>query len=220
MRSITPLATMPFGESGDNVPASTPWPAMMAISSGGMPARPATAIAGGASNALAGVAPAPIVATTRPIAKNMMGSTPAWPRHMRTARAVSRASVPFDSAMLKSSVTPTSVTNSATGNPASTASGDIPPRKTPTRSARASDNTPTLIVVVQLKTTASVRAATETQARFNAAPCSQPPSGCARARRYRRGARSIPPSGRSRRWRPAAAPMRRTRRISRGPRRA
>ena len=139
---------------------------MMAISSGGLPARPATAIAGGASNALAGVAPAPIVATTKPIAKNMIGSTPAWPRHRRTARAVSRASVPFDSAMLKSSVTPTSVTNSATGNPASTASGDIPPRNTPTRSARASDNTPTLIVVVQLRTTASARAATETQARF------------------------------------------------------
>ena len=33
-----------------------------------------------------------------------------------------------DSAMLKSSVTPTSVTNSAMGNPASTASGDMPPR--------------------------------------------------------------------------------------------
>ena len=62
MRSITPCATMPVGANGDSVPASAPLPAMIAISSGGMPARAATAIAGGASNALAGVAPAPIVA--------------------------------------------------------------------------------------------------------------------------------------------------------------
>ena len=41
---------------------------------GGTPARPATAIAGGASSALAGVAPAPIVARTKPITKNMIGS--------------------------------------------------------------------------------------------------------------------------------------------------
>ena len=60
---MTPLATMPVGANGESVPASTPFPAMITISSGGMPARAATAIAGGASSALAGVAPAPMVAT-------------------------------------------------------------------------------------------------------------------------------------------------------------
>ena len=92
---MTPFATMPVGANGDNVPASAPLPAMIAISSGGMPARAATAIAGGASSALAGVAPAPIVAIAKPSTKNMIGSTPAWPRHRRTARAVSRSSVPL-----------------------------------------------------------------------------------------------------------------------------
>ena len=46
---------MPVGANGDSVPASAPLPAMIAISSGGTPARAATAIAGGASSALAGV---------------------------------------------------------------------------------------------------------------------------------------------------------------------
>ncbi len=82
-----------------------------------MPARAATAIAGGASSALAGVAPAPIVASTKPITKNMTGSTPAWPRHSRTARSVKRASVPLTSAIENSSVTPTSVTSRSTGKP-------------------------------------------------------------------------------------------------------
>ena len=59
----------------------------------------------------------------------MIGSAPAWPRQSRTARAVSRASVPLTSAMLNSSVTPTSVTNSVDGKPSSTGAGDMPPRQ-------------------------------------------------------------------------------------------
>ena len=139
---------------------------MMAISSGGMPARAATAIAGGASSALAGVAPAPMVATTKPIAKNMIGSTPACPRHTRVARAVNRASVPLHSAIEKSSVTPMSVTIRSVGNPSSTALGVMPPRNTPTISAIAIDRMPTLIVVVQLSVTASTSAPTEIHARL------------------------------------------------------
>ena len=166
IRLIRPSAMMPFGANGDSVPASTPWPAMIAMRSGGTPAWPAMAIAGGASRALAGVAPAPMVERMRPSAKNMIGRTPACPRHSRTARAVSRASVPLHSAMLKSSVTPTSVMNSETGNPMSTASADIPPRNTPTTSARASDSTPTLIVVVRLRVTATTSAPTEIHARL------------------------------------------------------
>ena len=106
MRAMTPCATIPVGAKGDSVPASAPLPAMIAISKSGMPARAATAIAGGASSALAGVAPAPIVAMTKPTRKNMIGSRPACPRQARTACAVTRASVPLTSAMLKSSVTP------------------------------------------------------------------------------------------------------------------
>ena len=159
-------ATIPVGANGDSVPASAPLPAMIAISSGGTPARAATAIAGGASSALAGVAPAPIVATTKPIAKNMIGSAPAWPRHSRTARSVTRASVPLTSAIANSSVTPTSVTNRSTGNPSRTAAVDISPSSTPTMSANASDSTPTLIVVVQLRVTAITSAPTEIHARL------------------------------------------------------
>jgi len=96
---MTPCATKPVGANGDNVPANAPLPVMIAMSSGGMPARAATAIAGGASSALAGVAPAPIVAIAKPIKKNMMGSKPACPRHRRTARSVNRASVPLTSAI-------------------------------------------------------------------------------------------------------------------------
>ena len=108
---------MPVGANGDSVPARAPLPAMTAIWSSGMPARAATAIAGGARSALAGVAPAPMVAMMAPRMKNMIGRRPACPRHRRTARAVTRASVPLTSAMLKSSVTPTSVTSSARRKP-------------------------------------------------------------------------------------------------------
>ena len=98
--------------------------------------------------------------------KNMIGSTPACPRHRRTARAVSRASVPLHSAMANSSVTPMSVTSRSVGNPSRTALGVMPPRNTPTMSAIAIDRTPTLIVVMQLRVTASTSAPTEIQARF------------------------------------------------------
>ena len=93
-----------------------------------MPARAATAIAGGASSALVGVPPGPIVEITSPSTKNMIGSTPACPRQRRTARPVTRDSVPLTSELLNSSVTPTSVTSSAEGNPSSTAPTDMPPR--------------------------------------------------------------------------------------------
>jgi hypothetical protein len=166
MRSMTPCATKPVGANGDSVPASAPLPVMMAISNGGMPARAATAIAGGASNALAGVAPAPIVASAKPIKKNMMGSRPAWPRQRRTARSVNRASVPLTSAIANSSVTPTSVTSKSTGKPSSTSAVDMPASPTPTISAKASDNTPTFIVVVQDSVTAKTSAATEIHARL------------------------------------------------------
>ena len=81
MRAMTPLATIPVGAKGDRVPAKAPLPAMIAIRNGEMPARPATAIAGGASSALESVyRPGPIVAMIKPRKKNMIGSSPAWPR--------------------------------------------------------------------------------------------------------------------------------------------
>ena len=89
------VATMPVGANGESVPASAPLPAMMAISSGGMPARAATAIAGGASSALVGVPPGPIVAMHEAQHEEHDRQQPAWPRHSRTARAVTRPSVPL-----------------------------------------------------------------------------------------------------------------------------
>src|SRR6185503_3059156 len=159
-------ATTPVGANGDSVPAKAPLPAMIAISSGGTPARAATAIAGGASSALAGVAPAPIVAMTKPITKNIRRNAPACPRHRRTARSVSRASVPLTSAMENSSVTPSRVTKRSVGKPSSTLAGLMPASPTPTTSASASDSTPTLIVVVQESVIAKTSAATETHARL------------------------------------------------------
>ena len=119
---------MPVGANGERVPARAPLPAITAIGSSGMPARTATAIAGPASSALAGVPPAPIVAIPRPSRKNITGSSTACPRQRRTARAVTRASVPFVSAIAKRSVTPTRVTSSSVGKPSSTWFGDMPPR--------------------------------------------------------------------------------------------
>jgi hypothetical protein len=130
-----------------------------------MPTLPATAIAGGASSALAGVPPGPIVDTITPRTKNMTGSSPAFPRQSRTARPVNLDKVPLVSAMLKSSVTPTSVTSNCTGKPESTAATDMPPRYTPTSQAMASDRMPTLIVVRTLSETARTSAPTEIHAR-------------------------------------------------------
>ena len=170
MRAITSLAMMPPGANGDSVPANAPLPAMSAISSGDMPTLPATAMAGAASRALAGVPPGPIVDTTTPSAKNMTGNSPAFPRQSRTARPVNLDSVPLVSAMLNSSVTPTSVTSNGTGKPDRTVLTDIPPRYTPTSQAMASDRMPTLIVVRTLSATARTSAPTETHASVIAPP--------------------------------------------------
>jgi hypothetical protein len=143
---------------------------MIAINNGGTPAVPATAIAGGASSALVGVAPGPIVEMTSPSTKNMIGRSPARPRQICTARPVTCARVPLHWAMLNRSVTPISVTSNAVGNPSSTVLTDMPPRYTPTSHASASDSTPTLMAVVQLSATASTSAAIEIHARGIGSP--------------------------------------------------
>ena len=54
---------MPVGAKGESDPALAPLPTMIAIRKAGMPARPATAIAMGASNAAVAMLPGPIEAS-------------------------------------------------------------------------------------------------------------------------------------------------------------
>ena len=72
--------------------------------------------------------PGPMLDSASAIRKNITGMTPALPRHARTARAAMRPSVPLMLAMPKSSVTPTSVRNSWTGNVPITVLSGMPPR--------------------------------------------------------------------------------------------
>ena len=86
----------------------------------------------------------------------MIGSKPARPRHSRTARSVTRASVPLDSAMLKSSVTP--IERHEERRRESLEDGiDTTCRRQIDADEQApspSDRTPTLMVVTQLTSTA------------------------------------------------------------------
>ena len=165
MRAMTLLATTPVGEKGERLPARAPLPIMIAMRKNEMPVRAATAIAGGASSAAAPMLPGPIVDKPSARKKNMIGSTPVCPRQSRTARSVTRSSVPLPRAMLKSRVTPASVTNSGVGNPSRMSPTDMPPRSTPTIHANARQTMPTLIVVTMLSVTAMINAPTEIQAR-------------------------------------------------------
>ena len=54
---------MPVGANGDSDPALAPLPTMIAIRNSGMPARPAVAIAIGASSAAVAMLPGPIEAS-------------------------------------------------------------------------------------------------------------------------------------------------------------
>ena len=85
-------------------------------------ARPATAIAIGATSAALAILPGP--SEDRPLVrkKNMMGSSPTFPRQSFMARWATLSSVPFSCACVNSSVTPASVRNRADGNPAKTSS--------------------------------------------------------------------------------------------------
>ena len=151
------------GEKGERLPARAPLPIMMAMRKNEMPVRAATAIAGGASSAADPMLPGPIVDKPSARKKNMIGSTPVCPRQRRTARSVTRSSVPFPRAMLKSRVTPTSVTNSGVGNPPRMSPTDMPPRSTPTIHANARQTMPTLIVVTMLRVTAMISAPTRSR---------------------------------------------------------
>ena len=126
MRAISPFTMIPVGANGDSDPAFAPFPTMMAIRNSGMFALIAVVIAIGATRAAVEMLPGPIDARLAASRKYMIGTTPRWPRQIRTAWCATRSSVPLHCAIVKSSVTPASVRNSALGNPAMTASTLIP----------------------------------------------------------------------------------------------
>ena len=133
----------PVGANGESAPACAPFPTMMIIRNAGIAARPATAIAIGPSRAAVDTLPGPTDANAHPSAKNMIGISPALPRHTRTARCAMRSSVRFCCACANNRVTPDSVRKSDTGKPPMTSFSGMPPTYTPTTHARASARMPT-----------------------------------------------------------------------------
>ena len=91
---------------------------MIAMRNGGMRARPATAIAIGASMAAVEMLPGPSDEIAQPSRKNDTGISPVLPRHIRSAWCASLSSVPLSCACVNRSVTPVSVRNSWIGKPA------------------------------------------------------------------------------------------------------
>ena len=92
----------PVGATGERAPDCAPLPTMIAIRKGGIAARPATAMAIGASMAAVATLPGPREAMTAPSTKNITGMSPVFPRQMRTAACVTLSSVPFSVACEKS----------------------------------------------------------------------------------------------------------------------
>ena len=82
---MMPVTMIPVGATGDRAPACAPLPTMIAIRNGGMPARPATAIAIGAIIEAVATLPGPSDAITPASTKNITGISPTLPRHRRTA---------------------------------------------------------------------------------------------------------------------------------------
>ena len=77
---MTSLTIMPVGAIGERDPALAPIPTMMAIKKAEILTCPATAIAIGATSAVAAMLPGPIEARTNARAKNIIGITPTLPR--------------------------------------------------------------------------------------------------------------------------------------------
>ena len=126
--SISPFTMTPVGANGESDPDWAPLPTMMIIRNAGMAARPATAIAIGASSAAVDTFPGPSEASAAASTKNITGIRPALPRQSCTARCAIRSRVPFSCACENNRVTPASVRNSATGKPAITWLSVMPPR--------------------------------------------------------------------------------------------
>ena len=87
----------------------------------------AVVIAIGATSAAVEMLPGPIDARPAASRKYMIGTTPRWPRQIRTAWCATRSSVPLHCAIVKSRVTPASVRNSAVGKPFITVATGMPP---------------------------------------------------------------------------------------------
>jgi hypothetical protein len=100
---------------GDRLPAFAPFPTINAVRNTGSPTLAAIAMAGGATSAVAEIAPGPIVETVQASRKKSGGRSMARPRHNRTARLVSASIVPFACETPKSSDTPSRVRKSDEG---------------------------------------------------------------------------------------------------------
>ena len=164
------LTIAPVGAKGDSAPACAPLPTIRAMRNGETAARAPTAMAIGARIAVVAMLPGPMLDRASAIRKNMIGMTPALPRHSRTAREARRPSVPLRPAIPKSRVTPTRVRNSWIGNVPITVLSGMPPRYTPTIHANASDTTPTFTWVNMLSVIATSSATSEIHARFIGSP--------------------------------------------------
>ena len=166
MRFMIPLTTMPAGAKGESDPALAPLPTMMAMRNIGTAARPATAIAIGATSAALAILPGPSDDSALVTTKNMIGMRPTLPRQTCMARWATLSSVPFSCAWVKSSVTPVSVRNRAMGKPLKTAASVMPAKYTPMIHANASARMPTFSWLKQLTTMATISAPSDSQARF------------------------------------------------------
>ena len=134
---------MPTALIGDRFPALAPLPTIRAVRKGGTPAAAPIAIAGGATSAVAEMAPGPSVATVHARKKTSGGTSAARPRHIWTARLVTLSIVPLVCAAPKSSDTPSRVRNSEDGNVWISASAFQPAPYRATGQASATASTPT-----------------------------------------------------------------------------
>ena len=124
--SITPLTITPVGAIGDSEPALAPMPTMIDMRKGGIPTCQETAMAIGATSAVAAILPGPIEASPNASRKNIIGMTPTLPRAYFTARYATRSSVPLSCACENRRVTPANVRNKRVGNPPITSRALIP----------------------------------------------------------------------------------------------
>ena len=150
--------------NGDRLPAFAPFATISAINSGDTPAVALVAIASGAMSAVAAMAPGPRLEATPASPKNSQGNAAVRPRHARTARSVSAASVWLRSAAPNNNVTPNRVRKSDDGNAAMSASTFHPAANVATSQASAIASTPTLMRDVRLSTMTASSATSESDA--------------------------------------------------------
>jgi hypothetical protein len=107
-------------------------------------------IAKGATNALAAIAPGPVIESPHESTKNNGGNHAGVPPQARTPRRANASNVPLSCAIPNNNVTPASVRNKAEGKKPNNTSALKPAAYTPTGKARAIAKIPTLMREVRL----------------------------------------------------------------------